>query len=263
MKNKTKILGFIAVLGLLMLQSCGINSSLMLKTPKDYDYSQIDIDSANISNEEMVIDINHIIKFQFFTNNGQKVLDIVTNGTTTGAAQTLSATNSVTYTVQPDSLVKLPVIGEVNIVGMTIKEAQDYLQELYSKSYVDPYVLITITNNRVIVFPGSGGEAQVIYLRNNNTTLLEVIALSGGIADRGRAKHIKLIRKEESGERKVYLIDLSTIDGLQYTDLVVQNGDYIYIEPVPELGKELLKDIAPIFSLISSTAGIIFIISKL
>lgn len=262
MKNRTKILSFIAVLGLLMLQSCGINSSLMLRTPKDYDYSYMDIDSANTSNEEMVIDINHIIKFQFFTNNGQKVLDIVTNGST-GGAQTLRATNSVTYTVQPDSLVKLPVIGDVNIVGMTIKEAQDYLQELYSKDYVDPYVLITITNNRVIVFPGSGGEAQVIYLINNNTTLLEVIALSGGIADRGRAKHIKLIRKEESGERKVYLINLATIDGLQYTDLVVQNGDYIYIEPVPELGKELLKNIAPIFSLISSTAGIIFIISKL
>ncbi len=263
MKNNYKILTIVAVFGLLMLQSCGINSSLMLKTPKDYQYSEMDIDSANASNEEMVIDINHIIKFQFFVNNGQKVLDIVTNGSTTGTAQTLNATNSVTYTIQPDSLVKLPVIGDVNIVGMTIKDAQDYLEKLYSEYYIDPYILLTITNNRVIVFPGSGGEAQVIYLKNNNTTLLEVIALGGGIAERGRAKHIKLIRKEESGERKVYLIDLSTIEGLQYTDLVVQNGDYIYIEPVPELGKELLKDIAPIFSLISSTAGIIFIISKL
>ena len=247
-----------------MLQSCGINSSLMLKTPKDYDYAQMDIDSTNKANEQMVIDVNHIIKLQFFTNNGQKVLDIVTNGSGAGSSQSLRTTNTITYTIQPDSLVKLPVIGDVNIVGMTIKEAQNYLESLYSEAYVDPYVLITITNNRVIVFPGSGGEAQVVYLKNNNTTLLEVIALSGGIAERGRAKHIKLIRKEEAtGERKVYLINLATIDGLQYTDLIVQNGDYIYIEPVPELGKELLKDIAPIFSLISSTAGIIFIISKL
>ncbi len=263
MKNNYKIYTVIAFLGLLLLQSCGINSSLMLKTPKDYQYSQMDIDSANASNEEMMIDINHIIQFQFFVNNGQQVLDIVTNGSSVGAAQALNATNSVTYTIQPDSLVKLPVIGNVNIVGMTIEDAQDYLEQLYSEYYIDPYILLTITNNRVIVFPGSGGEAQVIYLKNNNTTLLEVIALGGGIAERGRAKHIKLIRKEETGERKVYLIDLSTIEGLQYTDLVVQNGDYIYIEPVPELGKELLKDIAPIFSLISSTAGIIFIISKL
>ncbi|HIP36810.1 MAG TPA: hypothetical protein EYG85_08135 [Crocinitomix sp.] len=261
MKNN-KIIGVI-ILGLILLQSCGINSSLMLKTPKDYDYAKIDIDSANSQNEEMIVDLNHIIKFQFFTNNGQRVLDIVTDNSNAGAAQSLNATNTITYTIQNDSLVKLPVVGNVNIVGMTIQQAQTYLENLYSEYYIDPYVLITITNNRVIVFPGSGGEAQVVYLTNNNTTLLEVIALSGGIAERGRAKTIKLIRKEENGERKVYLVDLSTIDGLKYTDLVVQNGDYIYIEPVPELGKELLKDIAPIFSLISSTAGIIFIISKL
>ncbi|MGV6861491.1 MAG: polysaccharide biosynthesis/export family protein [Putridiphycobacter sp.] len=237
----------------------------MLKTPKDYQYDEVNIDSANAANEEMIIDVNHILKFQFFTNDGQTVLDIVsgTSGNGQGGAQVLNSSNSLQYSILNDSLVKLPVIGEVNLVGMSIREAQHFLEEMYSKYYKNPFVQITITNNRVIVFPGSGGEAQVVYLKNNNTTLLEAIALSGGIAERGRAKRIKLIRKDESGERKVILIDLSTIEGLKYTDIIVQNGDYIYIEPVPELGKELLKDIAPIFSLISSTAGIIFIISKL
>jgi polysaccharide export outer membrane protein len=261
MKKQNRIIvGFTFLI--LLLQSCGINSSLMLKTPKDYEYAKIEIDSVK-ADEEMMIDINHQLKFQFFTNNGQKVLDIVSGGAGTGAAQTLNSSNSLTYSILNDSLVKLPVIGEVNLVGMTIREAQHYLEEKYSAYYVEPFVLITIMNNRVIVFPGSGGEAQVVYLKNNNTTLLEAIALSGGIAERGRAKHIKLIRKNADGQREVFLIDLSTIEGLQYTDLVVQNGDYIYIEPVPELGKEFLKDIAPIFSLISSTAGIIFIISRL
>src|SRR5690606_25679187 len=100
-----------------------------------------------------------------------------------------------------------------------------------------------------------------VYLNNNNTTLMEVIALSGGITERGRAKRIKLIRNV-NGERKVYLLDLSTIDGLKYTDLIVQNGDYIYVEPVPELGRELLKEIAPVVSIISSAAIIISVVSK-
>jgi len=59
----------------------------------------------------------------------------------------------------------------------------------------------------------------------------------------------------------VYLIDLSTIEGLQFTDLVIQNGDYLYIEPVAELGKELLKEIAPLVSIISSAAVIVSVLT--
>ena len=61
---------------------------------------------------------------------------------------------------------------------------------------------------RVIVFPGNGSDAKVIPLTNNNTTLTEAIAMAGGITDRGRANHIKVMRRVGS-ERKVYKIDLS------------------------------------------------------
>ncbi len=128
---------------------------------------------------------------------------------------------------------------------------------------MNPFVQISVTNRRVIVFPGNGGDAKVLYLANNNTTLLEAIALAGGIAERGRASRIKLIRKNDNGQRQVYRIDLSTIEGLKYTDILVQANDYIYIEPVPEIGRELLKEVAPIVSLISSAAIVISVISKL
>ena len=94
-------------------------------------------------------------------------------------------------------------------------------------------------------------------------TLLEAIALAGGVTERGRASRIKLIRKDEEGKRQVYMIDLSIIEGLEYTDILVQANDYIYVEPVPEIGRELLKEVTPIVSLISSAAIVISVISKL
>jgi polysaccharide export outer membrane protein len=112
----------------------------------------------------------------------------------------------------------------------------------------------------VIVFPGNGGEAKVLYLANNNVTLLEAIALAGGITERGRANKVKLIRKNKEGKRDVYKIDLSTIDGVGYADIIVQANDYIYVEPDPEIGKEILKEVAPIVSLISSAAIVVAII---
>lgn len=244
----------------LLLSSCGINSNLMLKTDKDYVFAEID--SINSTKDEYELDVNDIIQFRFFTNNGQRILDLSTSSEQ-GQNQLFNPNNAINYIIQKDSLINFPAIGKLNLVGMTMREAELFLETSYSGLYVNPFVQISVTNRRVIVFPGNGGEAKVLYLANNNTTLLEAIALAGGITERGRASRIKLIRKDESGQRQVYRIDLSTIEGLQYTDILVQANDYIYVEPVPEIGRELLKEIAPIISLISSAAIVISVITKL
>jgi len=243
-----------------LFSSCGINSNLMLKTQKDYVFAEID--SINSTKEEYRLDVNDIIQFRFFTNNGQRILDLSTSSEA-GQNQLFNPNNSINYVIQKDSLINFPAIGQLNLVGLSIREAELFLETAYSDLYVNPFVQISVTNRRVIVFPGNGGEAKVLYLANNNTTLLEAIALAGGITERGRASRIKLIRKDDYGQRQVYRIDLSTIAGLQYTDILVQANDYIYVEPVPEIGRELLKEVAPIVSLISSAAIVISVISKL
>jgi polysaccharide export outer membrane protein len=134
---------------------------------------------------------------------------------------------------------------------MTIKEAEKHLESLYAQYYVDPYVQLGVINRRVVVFPGAGGDAKVITLLNNNTTLLETLALAGGLSKRGKAKRIKLIRTVD-GKREVYLIDLSDIEGLKLADIIVQANDIIYVEPVPEIAREILQEVTPILSLISS-----------
>ena len=248
-----------AISFILLMQSCGVNSNLMLKTEKDYEFA--DIDSMNVTKTEYRIDVNDIVQFRFFTQKGQRILDIATTSVPGQQNQLFNPNNSLSYVVQKDSMVNFPAIGELNLVGMTIREAEIYLEEVYADLYNNPFVQITVTNRRVIVFPGNGGDAKVLYLANNNTTLLEAIALAGGITDRGRASRIKLIRKGENGEREVYRIDLSTIEGLAYTDIVVQANDYIYVEPVPEIGREVLQEVTPIVSLISSAAIVISVLS--
>lgn len=252
-----KIGGLLVVGFGLILASCGINSNLMLKTDKDYAFANVD--SLNETKTEYRIDRNDIIQMRFFTNEGFKILDIVTSENN-AQNQLFNPNNSLNYVIQNDSLVSLPVLGKVNLVGKTIREAELYLEDRYSSIYVDPFVQLSVSNRRVIVFPGNGGDAQVLYLANNNVTLLEAIALAGGVSERGRANKIKLIRKSEEGKRQVFRIDLSTIEGLEYADLIVQANDYIYVEPDPELGKEILGEVAPVVSLVSSAAVIVAII---
>lgn len=251
----------LAIMVAVLMTSCGINSSLMLKTDKDYQFAPID--SMNQSKGDYRIDVNDIIQMRFFTNDGLKVLDI--SSATEGGQQTqvFNPNNTLSYVIQSDSMVRLPVLGLINLVGLTIREAEVRLQSMYSEFYIDPFIQLSVTNKRVVVFPGDGGAAQVIYLQNNNTTLMEVIGLAGGLADRGRASRIKLMRKDQNGKRLVYRIDLSTIEGLQYTDFIVQANDYIYVEPVPEIGREILQEIAPVVTIITSTILVVSVVNAL
>ena len=138
------------------------------------------------------------------------------------------------------------------------------MSKLYQlkSGYNNPFVQVKITNRRVIVFTGNGSDAKVVNLQNDNTTLMEVIALAGGIADRGKSEKVKLMRVD-NGTRKVYTMDLSTIDGLKYADLIVQANDYIYVEPREQVAKEFLNNSAPILSLFSSVLVIFTVITTL
>lgn len=259
--EKLKYLGVAgAFIGLvLFLNSCGINSDLMFKTTKDYPYDSI----PNIDSVEYKLSVNDEITFRLFSNQGFKILDIVSgeSNTTSNNNQALNQGNVITYKVEQDSTVKLPIIGRIKIVGLTLDSCENYLEKIYADYYIEPFVQVRVINNRVVVFPGSGGGAKVVNLKNNNTTLLEALALAGGLAKRGKAKKIKVMRLV-NGKREVYLIDLSTIDGLAEADMVVQANDYIYVEPTPEISRELLNEIAPILGIITSAAAVVVLVQS-
>ena len=172
-----------------LMSSCTINSHIMLKTKKDYEFDQL----LNVDNPEYKLSINDVINFRLFTNDGFEIID-VSSLTNKSNNLIINQNNIIQYIIRKDSLVELPIIGEINLVDKTIKEAEVLLEKLYSKFYVDPYINLRVNSRRVIVFPGTGSSARVVPLQYNNTTLIEALALVGGIANNSRAKRIKLIR---------------------------------------------------------------------
>jgi polysaccharide export outer membrane protein len=239
------------------LTSCGINSSILFKTAKgEFAIS----DSIPMRPEsDYRISIDDKLAFTISTNQGAKIIDQLSgmNGTTSA-----NAGNSADYLVRKNGQVELPLLGNVKAAGYTVEEFEDTLQSLFSKEYQNPFVQVKITNKRVLVFPGEAGKATVVPLLNENTTLMEALAQAGGITERGKANSIKIMRREK-GTRKVYQIDLSTIEGLQYADIVLQANDYIYIEPEPRIASEIVKEIAPVISIFSSALVIFTVISNL
>jgi polysaccharide export outer membrane protein len=226
----------------------------MFKVPK----GEINYDSIPMTPvEDYRISVDDRITFDLTTNDGKVIIDRMSGV----EEQIRLSTKEYEYVVRRNGKVELPVIGQVKAEGYTIEEFEDTLVSLFA-SYQNPFIQVRVTNQRVIVFPGNGSNASVIPLVNANTTLMEALAQAGGITDRGKANTIKLIRKVD-GKRQIYGIDLSTIDGLKYVDMIVQANDYIYVEPTPELSKEISEDIVPVVSLISSALFIISAVNLL
>lgn len=236
---------FTALSVLVLFSSCKyFRPNLMLKTEKHFVFDTI---SKPESMADYKIACNDQIEYRIASNNGYRLVDIKD-------MNMLNNRSELIATVESDGYIKFPLIGRVKLEGFTIREAEKQLEDLFSKYYVDPFVNIRVTSKRVIVFPGSAGLAKVILLPYNNMTLLEVIAMAGGISEDGKAYNIKLIRSENNKAAKTYIykMDLSTINGAQIGKLVVQAGDVIYVEPFNRPIVLLNREITPLLTLFTT-----------
>ena len=245
--------------------SCTINSNRMLRTPKDYDFDKINLELNNI---EYKIDLNDQLTFQLYTNNGFQLIDMFseTGGGGIQSQQRLMLAGGgggSLYLIRQDSLVEFPIIGDINVVGKTIKEAEVYLENIFSEFYVDPFIVLGVSTKRIFLFNGSsGGEAGVVNLNFNNMTLFEVLASAGGISSSNSSKRIKIIRKTNDGI-KIFNADLSTIDGIQQGNMIMQSHDIVYITPNFNLGSEIIQDVSSVFSFISTISLVWLTISQI
>jgi polysaccharide export outer membrane protein len=236
-----KVLFALAILSI--FSSCRVlRPSLMLKTPKGFVFDKV---ADTMATEEYRIAPTDAISFRILSNEGFKLVDINTQGV---AAQAIA---SIETTVESDGTVKIPLIGRVKIQGLTVREAEQLLETRFSEFYVGPYILMKVTNKRVIIYPGNAGLARVLFINNINTTVFEALALAGGVTEDGKAYKVKLVRKA-SPKPKVYLMDLSTIDGLKEGSTIVQANDIIYVEPRIRYGQRISTEIIPYVSLLST-----------
>jgi len=231
---------------LLFTQSCKVlRPNLMLKTKPDFNYDKL---SDSLSRLEYKIAPNDNILYRISTNDGFKLIDLA-SGTNNQILQ-----NNIEITVESDGTAKMPMVGYIKLEGYSLREAEKMLEDKYSKYYVDPFVTLRVNNKRVIVFPGNGGTARVMPLTNNYTSVMEVIALAGGITEDGKAYKIKLIRNNGIGQKpNVYLLDLSKIEGIGSGNTRVLANDIIYVEPRYRVARTLVNELTPLVTLISTT----------
>lgn len=229
----------------------------LLREDKKYSYTELVDTSANAQ----TLMPGDIISFQLGTRDGYGFIDVLESvGISGGQGQNQGMMNRVTYPVRPDGIADFPLIGELSVLGMTRIQLQELLEEKYSVIYKDPFIVLTVTNRRAFVFIGRG-NAQVVNLPTENTTLIEVIALAGGLAADAKAHRVRVIRGDYDNPM-IKRIDLSTISGLKDADMIIQPYDLIVVEPTTQVAPELLRQVTPILTLVTALTTIILLVRR-
>ncbi len=209
---------------------------------------------------DYIIKVNDLLKVNLFTNEGEQLIDPnfeqITNVVN---PQFQQQRDQFTFLVQTDGTIKLPLIGKINVDGLTIDDAEARMEERYDEFYKGAFVKLQFLNKRVVVL---GQQNVVIPLDNQNVSLLEVIALAGGIPFGAKAQNVKIIRGNLQNP-EVFVIDLSTSEGMKGSIVQVQDGDIIYIEPWRRPWLESVRDASPVLGVISSITALVFVVVTL
>ena len=231
---------------LLTLTGCSwLYPSMMLRAPANYPYAKL---NDSISSIDYKISVNDILTLRLYSQDGFRLIDYTSLIENSIGGNGI--TSSTDYLVEPDGTARIPVLGRIHITGYTIREATQMLEQKFSQYYIKPFIILAVSNRRVIVFPGDPGAARVVSLTNNNTTLIEVLASMGGLTSNGKAKQIKLIRGNPN-KPDIYLIDLSKIEDIKEAYTILQEGDIIYLTPQRQPASDLVNKIAPTISALS------------
>lgn len=206
---------------------------------------------------------NDYLELKVYTNGGEIIIDPNNEIMREIGGQNMQNRQQMEkpqFLVRSDGFAKLPVVGDVELEGLTLKQADSLLEIEYSPYYEGVFVITRYINKRVIVLGSTGG--QVIPLQNENINLIEVLALAGGVGTQSRVNKIRLIRGDLN-DPEVRIIDLSTINGMQNASLKIQPNDIIYVEPVQRITSEAIRDISPIFSFVTSVIALVVLIGNL
>ena len=105
---------------------------------------------------------------------------------------------SAEVTVRPDGMISLPLLNDVQAGGLTPEQLRDKVNELAKKFFEDPNVTITVKtiNSRKVFITGNVAKPGV-YLLTSSTTVLQLIAMAGGLAEYADQKNITIMRVEK------------------------------------------------------------------
>jgi polysaccharide export outer membrane protein len=139
--------------------------------------------------------------------------------------------DGATYLVNSVGDIELPMLGVINVKGLTTRQLKDTLKfELQSKEFLkDPIITVRLINFKVNVL-GEVGSPGTINVPSERITIVEALSQAGDLDIQGKRKNVLLIR-ENKGQRLYVNIDLTDKALFESPYYYLVQNDVIYVQP--------------------------------
>jgi len=212
--------------GLFMVTSCSYKQDQLLFQEKSK------VDSARQKNAITLADYKiqpqDILQVRNLQNIGYITGNSGGGGTSSSTGGQSASDGGQTYQVEEDGTIALPVIGHIQVAGLTRMEATKVIEDLYRKTLLkDPIIEVKIVNLKVTLL-GEVREQGNFPLMKDRTTLVEMIGQAGGLTEKANEHNVQIIRGDQNNPQ-VIVVNLRDINSINSPSTILHNGDIIYV----------------------------------
>lgn len=132
------------------------------------------------------------------------------------------------YSVSPEGMISLPIIGETKVNGLTVEQIRELVQNEINKYLVDAIVLVKLSSYRITVL-GEVRNPGTVYIYNTQATIFEALSRAGDANLGANRKNIRLIRQID-GKSYIIKLDLTDPKFIESPYYFLLPNDAIYVE---------------------------------
>ena len=133
------------------------------------------------------------------------------------------------YIVGEEGDIEMPVLGKVQVAGLTRPELEKKIQGLLEKQVLNPMVQVNLVDAKVTIMGEVKNPGQVA-MKNGRLTILEALAAAGDLTPYGRRENV-LITREVDGKIEMARLDLRDVNILTSPYYYLQQNDVVYVSP--------------------------------
>ena len=135
------------------------------------------------------------------------------------------------YVVDNEGQIDFPVLGQINVSGLTRWELSELIKERLLKDglLTDAVVTVEFMNFKVSVI-GEVNNPGTFSIEGDKVTVLQAISLARDLTIFGERENVTVIR-ERNGERTMYEINLCDVSMFQSPAYYLQQNDVVYVQP--------------------------------
>jgi polysaccharide export outer membrane protein len=131
--------------------------------------------------------------------------------------------------VDKDGNIELPIIGKINIKGLTTAVARDSIHNRVALYYINPVVNVKLNNLSVTVL-GEVARPATYFVPNEKVSILDAIGMAGDLTLYGKRENILLVR-DSVGQKHFVRFNLNSSTIVNSPYFYLQQGDLVYVEP--------------------------------